>query len=134
MNYFNGVKMILSKTMSVTEAEALACVTMIEHPVPKGLTLTKFKSERDACFYINAGGEYILHLKQTNRYVFVKCTGKAIRAADMQIMFLIKDGKKDETDSTCTVSYNYENYNKMHYDSFKYYEDCDAYYLRNVAA
>jgi hypothetical protein len=120
--------------MSVTEAEALACVTMIEHPVPKGLTLTKFKSERDACFYINAGGEYILHLKQTNRYVFVKCTGKAIRAADMQIMFLIKDGKKDETDSTCTVSYNYENYNKMHYDSFKYYEDCDAYYLRNVAA
>ena len=122
-----------TKTMSVTEAEALECVNIIEHPVPQELGLTKINSERDACFYINAGGKYILHLKQTTRYIFVKCSGKAIRAADMEILFLIKDGKKDLKDSTCTVSYNYENYNKMHYDSFKYYEDCDAYYLQNVA-
>ena len=125
--------MMQTKKMSVAEEEALACVNMIEHPIPQGLGLTKINSERDACFYVNAGGKYILHLKQTNRYIFVKCSGKAIRAADMEILFLIKDGKKDLKDSTCTVSYNYENYNKMHYDSFKYYEDCDAYYLQNVA-
>lgn len=126
--------MVQTKTMSVTEADSLACVNMIENPIPQSLGLTKINSEKDACFYVNAGGKYILHLKQTNRFVFVKCTGKAIRASDMQILFLIKDGKKDETDSTCTVSYNYENYNKMYYDSFKYYEDCDAYYLQTAAA
>ena len=120
--------------MSVTEAEALVCVNTIVNPGPPGTILTKFNNENEADFYVKAGRQYILHLKQTNRYVFVKCTGKGLRSADMQIMFLIKDGKKDLKDATCTVSYNYENYNKMYYDSFKYHEDCDAYYLQNVAA
>jgi hypothetical protein len=115
--------------MSVTDAQATACVNFIEHPIPPGLVLTKIKSERDACFYVGAGRQYILHLKQSNRYIFVKCTGAGLRAADMKIMFAMKEGKKDETDATCTVSYNYENYNKMYYDSFKIHEDCDAYYL-----
>jgi len=105
---------------------------MIEHPASQGLLLTKIKSERDACFYVKVEGKYILHLKESNRYVFVKCTGKGIRAADMQIMFLIKDGKKDLKDATCTVSYNYENYNKMYYDSFAFHEDCDTYYLQKT--
>ena len=113
------------------EEEALMYVNMIEHPVPRGLVLTKIKSERDACFYVKPEGKYVLHLKHTNRYVFVKCTGKGLRASDMQILFVIKDGKKCEKDSTCTISYNYENYNKMYYDSFKYHEDCDAYRLNN---
>jgi hypothetical protein len=122
-----------NKKMSLTneEAEALICVNMILNPVPQGIMLTKIESEREADFYVKVKGKYILHMKQTSRYVFVKCTGKGLRAADMQIMFIIKDGKIDEKDSTCTVSYNYENYNKMYYDSFTFHEDCDAYRLIN---
>jgi hypothetical protein len=120
--------------MSVTETEALACVNMIEHPIPPGIALTKFNNENEADFYVKVGRQYILHLKETNRYVFVKCTGKGLRAADMQILFVIKDEKKEMKDATCTVSYSYENYNKMYYDSFAHHEDCDAYYLQNVAA
>jgi hypothetical protein len=118
--------------MSITEAEALACVNIILNPGPPEIVLTKFNNENEADFYVKTGRQYILHLKETNRYVFVKCTGKGIRAADMNIMFLIKDGKIDKKDATCTISYNYENFNKIYYDSFTFHEDCDAYYLKNV--
>jgi hypothetical protein len=118
----------------ITRDEANACINLIEHPVPRGLSLTKINSKKNADFYVNTGGKYILHLKQTNRYVFVECTGKGVLAADMKILFLVKDGKRDETDATYTVSYNYENYNKIYYDSFKVREDCDTYYLQNSDA
>jgi hypothetical protein len=118
--------------MNVDEEQAFQCINIIETGEQPHLSLIKINSESDADFYVTSERLYIIHLKETNRYVFVKCGFKAILAADMQILFEIKDKKRDTEFSDYIISYKYKNYNKLAYDSFNHLESCDVYYIENL--
>lgn len=70
---------------------------------------------------------YIFHLINDNTYVYTECRGKGIKDADMRIIKKIKDNIIDNTENDYIFSYNYENYDKIHFNSFNYMEICDIY-------
>jgi hypothetical protein len=74
---------------------------------------------------------YIMYLPRLNTYLHVMCTGKAIRASDMKILAEEKDGviTKYDEENMCTISYNYENFDKIYYESFTIHDPCVLYGL-----
>ena len=70
---------------------------------------------------------YIFHLINDNNYVFTQCREKGIRGADMRIIKSIKNNIIDNSENDYVFSYNYQNYDKIHFNSFNYMEECDVY-------
>jgi hypothetical protein len=68
---------------------------------------------------------YIFHLINDNTYVFTQCRVKAIRGADMRIIKKIKNNIVDNSENDYVFSYNYQNYDKIHFNSFNYMEEFD---------
>jgi hypothetical protein len=77
--------------------------------------------------FIKTGKNYVIEFPNTNTILNVTCTFAAIRAADMKIITAYVDGKRDCDSEDCTVSYQYENFDQMHYTSFAYREKCIVY-------
>lgn len=77
--------------------------------------------------HIRSGVKYVFELPGTNEILNVICTFKGTRAADMQILSHVIDGKTNPDEEQYTFSYVYDTYNKIHFKSFKYYEVCDVY-------
>lgn len=71
---------------------------------------------KDALFYF--------YLPNKNIILYVKCYYAAINAADMEIIYTIKNNIIDESTSGFFLSYNYENFDTINYTSFAYKEKC----------
>jgi len=83
--------------------------------------------------FIKTGKRYVIELPDTKTILNVECTYAAIRAADMKIKSVFIDGKKDDDDEEYTISYQYENFDSIHYSSFAYREKCIVYISINDA-
>ena len=77
--------------------------------------------------FIRAGIKYVFELTGTNEILNVICTGKGIRAADMRILSHYINEIKNPDEEQYTFSFPYENYDKIHFSSFKYFEPCNIY-------
>jgi hypothetical protein len=93
-----------------------------------GKNLIRCNRSSDVYKYINTGQKYIMVLPDSKTVLNVECTFAAIRAADMKIITAFVDGKEDHDSETCTFSYQYENYDSVHYSSFAYREKCLVYF------
>jgi hypothetical protein len=89
--------------------------------------LVKINKSNNVENFIFKDNIYVFHLINDNTYVYTECRGKAIRGADMRIIKKIKDNIVDNTENDYIFSYNYENYDKIHFNSFNYMEDCNIY-------
>ena len=89
--------------------------------------LVKINKSNNVENFIFKDNIYIFHLINDNTYVFTQCRGKAIRCSDMRIIKKIKNNIVDNSENDYVFSYNYQNYDKIHFNSFNYMEDCDIY-------
>ena len=76
---------------------------------------------------IQAGDHYIIHLIDKDAYLFVKCTFRAIRAADMRVFNYIEDGHLEDKYNHNTISFVYEHMHQIHLESYDYYHKCRLY-------
>lgn len=89
--------------------------------------LIKINNSENVYYYINKGENYIMHLTESDTLLYLLCSFRGLRACDMKIIKCIQNNKNDSTSLDHTFSYQYENYNAVHYTSFKYREKCDLY-------
>jgi len=92
-----------------------------------GKNMVQCNKSSDTYKFIKTGKNYVIELPDTKTILTVKCTYAAIRAADMYIITAYVDGKRDPSSETCTISYQYENFDSIHYTSFSYREKCLVY-------
>ena len=98
-----------------------SCVLM------KGKNMVKCNKSDDVYKYIKTGTKYVIELPDTKTILNVKCTYAAIRAADMKIESVFVNAEKKLDDEDYTFSYQYENFDSIHYTSFSYREKCIVY-------
>jgi hypothetical protein len=92
-----------------------------------GKNMVQCNKSSDAYKFIKTGKNYVIELSDTKTILTVKCKYAAIRAADMYIVTAYVDGKRDPSSETCIISYQYENFDSIHYNSFSYREKCVVY-------
>lgn len=83
--------------------------------------------------FIQNNKKYIFHLPETNTLLNVICKNKAIRAADIQIINMMQNGEKITNFDNHYFSYNYENFDKIYFTSYAYYEKCNIYCIDNIS-
>jgi hypothetical protein len=77
--------------------------------------------------YIKKHEKYIIELPNEEIVLHVVCTYNAINAADIKIISMTKNGIRNYEYDNCIISYKYEYYNKIHFDSFEYMQYCNVY-------
>jgi hypothetical protein len=82
---------------------------------------------KDVYKHIQTGKKYVIELPNINTVLNVKCTFAAIRAADMYIESAVVNGQRDPSSETCTISYNYDNFDSIYFTSFRSPDDCNIY-------
>ena len=92
-----------------------------------GTNLIQCNKCPDVYKHIKTGKKYVIELPATNTILNVTCTFAAIRAADMKINSCTVNGIEDNDSHDCTFSYEYENFDSVHYSSFSYREVCIVY-------
>jgi len=92
-----------------------------------GTNLIQCNKCPDVYKHIKTGKNYVIELPATNTILNVTCTFAAIRAADMKINSCTVNGIEDHDSEDCTFSYEYENFDSVHYTSFSYREVCIVY-------
>lgn len=92
-----------------------------------GANLVRCNNGPNVYKYINTGTNYVIELPATNTILNVTCTFAAIRAADMKINSCTVNGVEDHDSDDCTFSYQYDNFDSVHYTSFSYRETCIVY-------
>jgi hypothetical protein len=83
----------------------------------------RHKSENN----VKTNSKYIIVLPKKDILLLVVCEHKALLSADMKIIAIKKNDRFLCDSIDCTISYNYNNYNKIHFDSFFEYENCLIY-------
>jgi len=82
---------------------------------------------KDVYKHIQTGNKYVIEMPNINTVLNVTCTFAAIRAADMYIETAFVNGQRDPNSETCTISYNYDNFDSIYYTSFKSPDACNIY-------
>ena len=73
--------------------------------------------------------KYVMLLPDSNTKLFLTCWNKAIFAADMLVTNALKDNVILNKNIGCGISYNYNNYDKIYFDTFNKMEKCILYKL-----
>jgi len=81
----------------------------------------------DVYKFIRTGRKYVIELPDTQTILNVECAYAAILAADMKIISSFVNGNQDHDSKGFAFSYNYENFDSIHYTSFTYREKCIVY-------
>jgi len=76
--------------------------------------------------------EYYIYFPNTNVLVYVKCTLKAVNAANFQILKTIENGRIIIDNEDYIFNYEYEHFDKVHFTSFSYREKCEIYLESDV--
>jgi hypothetical protein len=121
--FFTKNKTTMAAVQEITNPDftSKTCVLM------GGKNMVQCNKSSDTYKFIKTGKNYVIELPDTKTILTVKCTYAAIRAADMYIITAYVDGKRDPSSETCTISYQYENFDSIHYTSFSYREKCLVY-------
>jgi hypothetical protein len=82
---------------------------------------------KDVYKHIQTGKKYVIEMPNINTVLNVKCTFAACRAADMYIETAFVNGQRDLSSETCTISYNYDNFDSIYYTSFRSPDACIIY-------
>lgn len=77
--------------------------------------------------FIHTGNKYVIEMPDINTILNVTCTFAACRAADMRIDVATVNGERDHGSETCTISYNYDNFDSIYYTSFAKPDACVIY-------
>jgi hypothetical protein len=96
-------------------------------PAIAGINMIQCNKSSDVYKFIRTGGKYVIEIPDIKTILNVECTYAAIRAADMRIISEYINGKKCSDNSNCTISYQYEQFDTIHYSSFDYREKCKLY-------
>ena len=106
----------------VVTAHAVAPITIGENSV-----MVKCNYGPDVYRHIETGKRYIIEMPHIHTVLHVTCSFAACRAADMCIDKSYVNGQRDHSSETCTISYNYDNYDRIYYTSFNYADSCNVY-------
>ena len=94
------------------------------------INLIQINKTRHVQQYFSKNKLFFFVLPNLNKTLYVKCDFAAIRAADMEIIYAIKDdGIIDESQKGSFFPYKYENFNSIYYTSFSKKEECLIYEL-----
>lgn len=122
LNYkINGYINTSSTTMEATDSKKETLF------VTNCTGLIKINKDQNVDKFLKTGTEYYMYLPKSDRLIHVKCLGIGFRAADLQILSTIKNGKQIRTDEGAVFGYQYENFDAVHFDSFKFRETCELY-------
>lgn len=92
-----------------------------------GKNMVQCNKNSDVFKFIKTGGKYVIELPDTKTILNVECTFAAIRAADMEIISAFVNGVQNYNYDNCTISYQYDKFDSIHYNSFAYREKCIVY-------
>jgi len=92
-----------------------------------GSNYVKCNHNKNVEHHIYMGKKYLFEFPESNRFVNVVCTFKAIRGCDMKIISTFVDGIKVDDDEEYTFGYFYDDFDKIHFTSFSYKEPCVLY-------
>jgi hypothetical protein len=92
-----------------------------------GRNIVQCNKSKDVIKFIKTGKKYVIELPDSKRILNVICSYAAMRAADMTIKSEYIDGKKNPDEEEYTISYQYEHFDSINYDSFAYREKCIVY-------
>ena len=92
-----------------------------------GKNMIECNKSRGVSKFIKTGQKYVIELPDSKTILNMECTYAAIRAADMTIVTAFVNGQRDYSSEDCTISYQYENFDSIHYTSFNYREKCIVY-------
>jgi hypothetical protein len=96
-------------------------------PLMEGTNLVKCNKNKDVYKFIKAGKKYVIELPATNTILNVVCTFAGTNACDMRIKTSYVDNVLDPEIDEYTISYQYSNFDRIHYTSFSYLETCNLY-------
>jgi hypothetical protein len=82
---------------------------------------------KNVYMFIHTGKKYVIGMPNIHTVLNVTCTFAAIRAADMRIDVATVNGQRDHNSETCTISYNYDNFDSIYYTSFARPDQCIIY-------
>lgn len=117
--------------MPVAEAQPVFaqahCVGDLPTSIGNNTVMVRCNHNKNVYKYIVTGKKYIIEMPKIKTVLNVTCTFAACRAADMLIDTAVVDGCRDHSSETCTISYNYDNFDRIYYTSFSYADDCIIY-------
>jgi hypothetical protein len=108
--------------VQITVAHVVTPLTIGEDSV-----MVKCNYGKDVYKHIRTNGKYVIEMPNINTVLNVKCTFAACRAADMYIETAFVNGQRDLSAETCTISYNYDNFDSIYYTSFRSPDACNVY-------
>ena len=77
--------------------------------------------------FMKVGTKYIIELPETKTTLNVVCTFIAFRACSMKIISIMQNGKPVLAFTDCTINYEYDHFDSIHFNSFAYREHCIIY-------
>jgi len=101
---------------------AQATIVCPEHSVMVRCNYTK-----NVYKHIQTGKKYVIEMPNIHTVLNVTCIFAACRAADMYIDEALVNGRRDHGVETCTISYNYDNFDSIYYTSFERPDACYVY-------
>jgi hypothetical protein len=117
--------------MEAVQVAQVESVTAMQgfHPEVIGVNgvMVRCNYTKDVYKHIETGKHYVIELPNIKTVLNVKCSFAACRAADMYIETAIVNGKRDYSSETCTISYNYDNFDSIYYTSFNAPDKCIIY-------
>jgi len=101
--------------------------TQLFVPAVGGINMVKCNKSREVYKYIKVGRNYVIELPDTNTILNVVCKFSALNSADMTILSASVDAVRDRELDDFTVSYQYDEFDSIHFTSFNYRERCNLY-------
>ena len=89
--------------------------------------LVKINNDSNIKIKLKIDNQYYIYFPNTNVLVYVKCTLKAVNAANFQILKTVENGIVVIDCEDYIFNYEYEHFDKVHYTSFSYREKCEIY-------
>ena len=106
----------------LVHAEEVAATVIEAHSV-----MSRCNHGKDVYKFIHTGNKYVIEMPEINTILNVTCTFAARRAADMYIDTVTVNGERDSGSETCTISYDYDNFDSIYYTSFAKPDACIVY-------
>ena len=94
--------------------------------------LIKINKDHNVKTRLKIDEEYYMYLPETSTLLHLKCRGIAIMAADMEILNMIKKGKRIIDFNGCIFSYEFEKFDAVHFKSFDFRETCELYQEESI--
>ena len=94
--------------------------------------LVKINNNSNVYQNLKAGDKYYMYLTESDTLLHVRCDYVAIRAADMVILSKTQRGVVLHDDDGCCFGYQFENFDAVHFTSFKYREKCELYFEQDI--